>query len=127
MSSGALGKVYGDGEIIVRQGDVGDSMYVVQMGEVEVLVEDDGAETLLRVAKEGELLGEMAIFEQKPRSATLRARGEVRLLTVDKKNFLRRISEDPTIAFRVVETMAKRVRELSDEIVRLEKEARPQG
>lgn len=120
MSSGALGKDYQDGEIIVRQGDVGDAMYVIQQGEVEVLAERDGEQTLLRVAKEGELLGEMAIFEQQPRSATLRARGGVRLLTVDKKNFLRRISEDPTIAFRVVEVMAKRVRELSDEIVRLE-------
>jgi CRP-like cAMP-binding protein len=119
MSEGALGKVYRDGEIIVRQGDPGDSMFVIQSGQVQVLDERDGSETLLRVAQEGELLGEMAIFERQTRSATLRALGEAKILTIDKKNFMRRISEDPTIAFRVVETMSQRVRELSDEIVRL--------
>jgi CRP-like cAMP-binding protein len=119
MSEGALGKVYQDGEIIVRQGDPGESMFVIQSGQVQVLDERDGSETLLRVAQEGELLGEMAIFERQTRSATLRALGEAKILTIDKKNFMRRISEDPTIAFRVVETMSQRVRELSDEIVRL--------
>ena len=123
MSEGALGKVYQDGEIIVRQGDPGDSMFVIQAGQVQVLAERDGEETLLRVVQEGELLGEMAIFDQKPRSATLRALGETKILTIDKKNFMRRISEDPTIAFRILETMSQRVRELSDEVVRLKAKA----
>ena len=123
MSGGALGKVYQDGEIIVRQGDPGDTMFVIQTGQVQVLAERDGEETLLRVAQEGELLGEMAIFEQQSRSATLRALGETKILTIDKKNFMRRINEDPTIAFRIVETMSQRVRELSDEVVRLKAKA----
>ena len=123
MSEGALGKVYQDGEIIVRQGDPGDSMFVIQGGQVQVLAERDGEETLLRIAHQGELLGEMAIFEQQVRSATLRALGETKILTIDKKNFMRRINEDPTIAFRIVETMSRRVRELSDEIVRLKAKA----
>lgn len=123
MSGGALGKVYRDGEIIVRQGDRGDSMFVIQAGQVRVLAERDGEEMLLRVAREGELLGEMAIFEQQVRSATLRALGETKILTIDKKNFMRRINEDPTIAFRIVETMSQRVRELSDEVVRLKAKA----
>lgn len=83
------------------------------------MLEQDGRETLLRVAGEGELIGEMAIFERGPRSATVRALGEVRALTVDKKNFLKRINDDPSIAFRVVQTMSRRVRELSAEIARL--------
>ena len=123
MSEGALGKVYQDGEIIVRQGDPGDSMFVIQGGQVLVLAERDGEETLLRIAQQGELLGEMAIFEQQVRSATLRALGETKILTIDKKNFMRRINEDPTIAFRIVETMSQRVRELSDEVVRLKAKA----
>jgi CRP-like cAMP-binding protein len=45
----------------------------------------------------------------------------VRVLTVDKRNFLRRLSEDPTLAFRLVETMSRRVRELSDEVIRLKR------
>jgi CRP-like cAMP-binding protein len=117
--SGELGKVYHDGEIIVRQGEVGECMYVIQEGRVEILVEKDGKDVRLRVAERGEIIGEMAVFERQPRSATARALGESRLLTVDKKNFFRRIQEDPTVAFRIVEIMAQRIRELSVEVARL--------
>jgi CRP/FNR family transcriptional regulator len=73
------------------------------------------------VAGKGEILGEMAVFERVTRSATVSALGEVRVLTVDKKNFLRRIQEDPSLAFRLVQMMSRRVRELSDEVARLKK------
>jgi CRP-like cAMP-binding protein len=119
MGKGDLGKTYSDGEVITRQGDVGECMYVIQQGQVQVLVEKDGAEMPLRIANEGEFMGEMAIFDHEERSATLRALGEVRLLTIDKKNFLKRIHKDPSLAFRLVQTMSKRVRDLSDEIARL--------
>jgi CRP-like cAMP-binding protein len=122
MKSGALGKVYHDGEVILRQGDVGDCMYVIQEGQVQILVEQGGQERLVRVARTGELIGEMAIFEKQARSATVRAEGDVRLLTIDKKNFLRRISEDPSIALRIVQTMSQRIRELSQEVARLKRQ-----
>jgi len=123
MDQGALGRDFEDGEIIVRQGDVGDSMFVIQEGQVEVLNETEGNQIRLRIAGEGEFMGEMAIFERVNRSATLRAMGRVRVLTIDKKNFLRRVHEDPSLAFRVVKTMSSRIRELSDEIARLKNEA----
>jgi CRP-like cAMP-binding protein len=122
LVAGDLGRVYQDGEIIVRQGDAGDCLYVIQEGQVEVLLEKDGQEIKLRVASKGEIIGETAIFERVARSATVRALGEVRALTIDKKNFLRRIQEDPTLAFRLVEIMSRRVRELSDEVARLKKQ-----
>jgi CRP-like cAMP-binding protein len=65
------------------------------------------------------MLGEMGVFLKDVRSASVRARGQVRAMTIDKKNFLRRISEDPTIAFRLVETLSRRVRELSQELARV--------
>jgi len=119
MSQGALGKLYHDGEVIVRQGEVGDAMFVIQEGQLEVLLEKDGRETRIRVAGEDELIGEMAVFEHEVRSATVRALGDARVLTVDRKNFLRRINEDPSLAFRLMETMSRRVRELSQEVARL--------
>lgn len=119
MSSGALGKEYEDGEVIMRKGDVGECMYVVQKGEVEVFVERDGRDVRLAVRGEGEMIGEMAVFEREVRSASVRALGRARLLTLDKKNFMKRINEDPTLAFRLVETMSRRIRELSDEVAGL--------
>jgi CRP-like cAMP-binding protein len=119
MSQGALGKLYHDGEVIIRQGALGDAMFVIQEGQLEILLEKDGRETRIRVAGRDELIGEMAVFEHEVRSATVRALGDARVLTVDRKNFLRRINEDPSLAFRLVETMSRRVRELSEEVARL--------
>lgn len=119
MNTGELGRVYHDREVVFRQGEVGNCLYVVQEGEVEILDESSGHETLLRVAGRNEMIGEMAVFERETRSATVRARGEARILTVDKKNFLRRINEDPSLAFNIVQSMSHRVRQLSAEVVRL--------
>ncbi|MGD8330239.1 MAG: cyclic nucleotide-binding domain-containing protein [Acidobacteriota bacterium] len=119
MTTGALGKVYSDGEILVRQGDVGDAMFVIQEGQAEILVERDGVETRVRLAGVGEIIGEMAVFERERRSATVRAMGELRALTIDKRNFMRQIAEDPSVAFRVVQSMSSRIRELSNQIAEL--------
>ena len=119
METGALGKVYRDGETIVRQGEVGDCMYVIQTGQVEVLQEKNDKEVRLAVLGEGDFFGEMALFEREVRSATVRAFGEVRVLTVDKRTLLRRINEDPSLAFRIVQKMSGRIRELNTEVVRL--------
>ena len=119
MGKGDLGRVYHDGEMFFRAGDTGDHMYVIQEGQVEVVVERDGRQTRIALLGPGDILGEMAIFEREPRSATVRALGKVRAITVDKKNLLSRISEDPTLAFRLIKTLSRRVRELNDEVVRL--------
>ena len=119
METGAIGKLYHDGEVIVREGEAGDCMYVVQAGQVEVLQGKENGEVRLAVLNKGDFFGEMAIFEREVRSATVRALGKVRVLTVEKKNFLRRIHEDPSLAFRIVQTMSSRIRELSGEVARL--------
>lgn len=119
MKTGVLGKVYNDGDVIVRQGEAGDCMYEILEGTVEVLREKNGQEVCLAVLSKGDFFGEMAIFEREVRSATVRAMGEVRAMTIDKKTLLRRISGDPSLAFRIVEKMANRIRELDIEIERL--------
>jgi CRP-like cAMP-binding protein len=125
VSDSSLGRVYHDGEFIVRQGEVSEGMFVIQEGAVDVVVNKDGREVFLRTLGKGEFIGEMGIFERLPRSATVRARGDARLLSVDRKTFLRRIHEDPSLAFRVVETLSRRVRDLTDEVARLQGAAGP--
>ena len=118
MQSGSLGKVYKDKEIIVRQGEAGDCMFIVQSGHVEVLREDAGKETILSVMGNGDIFGEMSLFDRAPRSATVRAQGEARVLTIDKRTFLRRVHEDPSLAFRILEKMSRRIRSLNEELSR---------
>ena len=123
MSDAELGRTYEDGAVIIREGDVGDCLYVVQEGTVEILSERDGRAIRLGLAGPGELIGEMAVFDRQVRSATVRAHGRARVMTIDKKNFLRRINEDPSLAFRIVQTMSHRIRELDAEIAVLKRNA----
>jgi CRP-like cAMP-binding protein len=111
---GALGKVYQDGEIIIRQGLTGESMYVVQGGTVEVVQQSEsGEEQHLAYLNTGDFFGEMAVFEKEVRSATVRAHGEARVLKIDKRTLLRRIREDPLLAVNLLKTMSHRIRDLN--------------
>jgi CRP-like cAMP-binding protein len=118
MRRATLGKSWADGEAIVRQGEVGNSMYVVQAGEVEVLRETEDGEVRLAVLGAGDFFGEMSIFEREVRSATVRARGEAQVLTVDKRTLLKRIKKDPFLAVSILQTMSNRIREINAELVR---------
>jgi CRP-like cAMP-binding protein len=91
-------------------------MYVIQSGEVEVISDNNGKEVRLAIRKEGDFFGEMALFSKELRSATIRALGDTRILTVDRKNLLKSIQKDPSLAFRIIETLSKRIRDLSEEI-----------
>ncbi len=118
MKNSALGRTYADKECIIRQGEAGDCMYVVQTGKVEVVREEGGVEVLLAVLDEGDFFGEMALFEQDVRSASVCSRGESRVLTVDKKTLLGRVQEDPSLAFNILRTLSNRIRKLNAELVR---------
>lgn len=113
---GELGKVFTHGEVIIQQGDVGDRMYVVQTGNVEVVLESDGAERRLSTLKAGDFFGEMALFDKVVRSASVRALGEARVLTIDKRTLLKRISEDPLLAYNLLRSMSTRVRDLNGQV-----------
>jgi CRP-like cAMP-binding protein len=116
MNRGALGKDYADGEVIVRQGAMGDCMFVVQSGRVEVLQSTAAGDQHLAFLEVGDFFGEMAVFEKEHRSATVRASGETRVLKVDKRTLLRRIKEDPLLAVNLLQSMSQRIRSLNGEL-----------
>ena len=116
MGQGALGTLFQDQEVVVRQGEVGDCMYVVQSGEVEVVQDAQGGEQRLAVLGTGDFFGEMAVFQKELRSATVRAHGEARVLKVDKKTLLRRIKEDPLLAVNLLQTLSQRIRDLNRQV-----------
>ena len=119
MTTGELGRLYEDGEYIIRQGETGYCMFVIQEGTVEIILEEEGEEILLAKRQAGDFFGEMALFDRDVRSASVRAHGPARILTVDKKNLLPRIHQDPSMAFRILEIMSNRIRELMLEVNRL--------
>ena len=111
-----LGKVFHDGEEIVSQGEVGDCMFVIQSGKADVFQKRGEREVRVGVLGKDDFIGEMAVFERENRSATVRAIGEVRVLTVDKKTFFSRITQDPSLAFRMLQKMSNRIRTMNDRL-----------
>ena len=111
-----LGKAYPDGADIIRQGDPGDCMFVVQSGTVEVVREEDGETTVLAELGPNDFFGEMSLFERETRSATVRAKRDARVLTVDRKTLFRRIQNDPSLALNLLRTMSHRIRALDHEL-----------
>jgi CRP-like cAMP-binding protein len=109
LKSGAIGKAYYTGDIIISEGEPGDCMYVIQEGTVEVIQKMKDRTIHLAYLKDGDFFGEIGMFVDGVRSATVRAMGKVRILTIDKKNFLRRIHEDPSFAYNVIENLAQRI------------------
>lgn len=119
MNTGQLGRQYQDRDLIVQQGESSSAMYVVQEGQVEVFRVTDGREVSLVILPAGEPFGEMGLVDGEVRSASVRAVSPARVLTVDKKTFLRRVHEDPAVAFRIMQKLCHRIRQLDFEITRL--------
>lgn len=119
MSLDNLGKVYADGECVVHEGDEGSTMFVVLSGQLEVLGNQNGGEVHLAVLQAGDIFGEMALFERARRSSTVRAQGEARVMTLDKRTLLRRVKEDPLVALNLIEMLCHRIRHLNGEYAAL--------
>jgi CRP-like cAMP-binding protein len=117
-----LGKLYQPGDTLIKQGEIGDSMLVIQEGQVALMREQDGEEVFLGVRSSGEVLGENAIFEKEVHTATVRAVSEVRVVTIDKDNFNLRIHDDPSLGYRLFNLSSRRIRELSQQVTMLNQE-----
>ncbi|MBF0461241.1 MAG: cyclic nucleotide-binding domain-containing protein [Magnetococcales bacterium] len=115
-----LGKEFADGETITWAGESGDCLYVILEGRAEVLV-DDGSDAPFRssILEKDSFFGEMFMFSEGPRVATVRALGPVRVMSIDKHGFLQWLAEDPSFSMRIMAKMAERIRTLSAEVVRL--------
>jgi CRP-like cAMP-binding protein len=123
MRDGELGRVYANGEVIFKESERGESMYVIQSGKVKISKHSQSGEIMLATLESGNMFGEMALFDKMPRSATATALGEARVLSIDKKKLFTTISHDPTIVFKMLETMSRRIRKLNENIAGL-KEAK---
>lgn len=119
METGTLGKTYKDNEIIIKQGEMGDCMYIIQSGKVVVTQLKEENEVRLAELSEGDFFGEMALFTREQRSATVRAKGEAAVLTVDKKTLLGRIQKDPSLAFGVIQQMSSHICKLNTRYSRI--------
>ena len=111
-----LGKVFPDGEIIFRQGDAADCLYIILSGKVVMYREKDGKEVALAELGKGDLFGEGGFFMDPIRTESARSLGEARVITADNKFVLKKFKDDPSFAFHIIETMAQHARKRTEEL-----------
>lgn len=112
-----LGKKFKKNDAIFLQGDPAECMYVIQKGQVELWVESEYGAKQLTMIQEGEVFGEVSLFAGKSRFASARAMEDTWVLTLDEKNFVSQLHRDPSLAFRVIRQMARRIYDQDQEIV----------
>lgn len=105
-----------DGETIFKEKDETREMYIVQSGQVAIVRHAGSREMLLATLKKGDFVGEMALLESLPRSATARAVGKTRLLVLQPGGFLLKIRRDPTLAFEMLQRLSRRIRVTNDRL-----------
>lgn len=103
---------YAPGEALCREGEPGNEVFIVLSGQVRVLRRDDaGEERLIHTEGAGGLIGEMAVLDPAPRSATVEAASEgARVLRLDGDAFRDALVEEPSLASGVIRTLAQRLR-----------------
>ena len=122
-----LGRVYQPGQDIIREGEAGDCMYVIQEGEVEVLRLVDDVETAVDSMGAGDIFGEIAIVERTVRTSTVRAVTEVRAITVDRETEVIEFKEHYGIGIRMPLTTLIEIIEPMIEEEKRKKEAKDAG
>ena len=111
MEQGAelFGTTYRRGDIVFRQGEAGTTMYIIQTGAVEVSQQQNGAETVIAILEKGDFFGEMALFEDRLRSATITALGRTRLIPLNKEILMDRLRRDPDVSLHLLKRLIQRI------------------
>ena len=100
----------GAGDVIVRQGDPGDSVYALIDGIAEAWLEDPSQRpVLLRTMGSGQLFGETAVLYRGPRSATIKAKTELMTIKLPGSVFIELLRSTPEVALRVAVSLAQRL------------------
>lgn len=102
--------VFQRGEVMMEEGDPGDALYVIREGEFEVLKRSGGQQVVIAVRGEGEVMGEIALLVDSPRTATVRALTTSRVLKITRDMFLLLLRNSPSAAISILRTITSRLR-----------------
>ena len=112
-------RTFRDGEYVVRQGESSDSAYLILSGKADVIVDFEGSSSLVAELGESEVFGEMAMLCESPRTASIRAKGELRTLMFEREGMLRLLREFPEMAIEMSRSLAQRLERTTTELARL--------
>jgi CRP-like cAMP-binding protein len=111
-------RTYQPDEVIVRQRDVGDSIFIIGAGSAEAVLELGSGPTLtLSLMRRGEVFGEMALLERRARSATVRAKELCTVLEIRGADFELLMADYPDIEFKLLLKMSERLRNTGEQVL----------
>jgi CRP-like cAMP-binding protein len=105
-------------ELVFRQGEKGSYMCLIQGGEFEVIQELGTCEKQVAVLARGDFFGEMAILEEEPRTHTVRALTDAKLIKIDRDDFPSLLVKKPEISMRMIRKLGTRLAEAEDMLLR---------
>lgn len=114
-SSEKLG--FEDGEAVFRQGSTEGDVYFILEGSVDVLTERNGHEVRITHLPQHALFGEISALCDIPRTATVRAKGDLLALRIPRESFVNLIAEDPAVALQIIRVLARRVADTTSDLV----------
>lgn len=106
---GNFSRTYEDNEVIFLEHETGEELYIIQQGKVKITKIVDNNEIMLAVLEPGDIFGEMAILEDKPRNASALSFGKTVMLAVNKNNFQSMVISQPQLATKIITVLSERI------------------
>ncbi len=103
------------GDILFRQGDPPDEVYLIKTGRIEIVVGEGDNEKRVALIGNGEFLGEMSIIDGRPRSATARAAEKTTVIAIDSDKLKKTLEEEPLIGALVM-NLVRRIRDMDRQL-----------
>ncbi|HUB51938.1 MAG TPA: EAL domain-containing protein [Terracidiphilus sp.] len=109
---GSAKRQFSKGEALMREGERGDCAYIIESGNVEILVQRDGQLLQISTRGPGSLLGEMAMIDDKPRTATVRALEDCTAIEITREDFAYRVENADPVLKMVMRIVTSRYRDM---------------
>ena len=104
------------GQVLFKQGDVGDSAYIIVEGEADVIVDSPSGPISVAVLDRNDIVGEIAILCDVPRTAAVEAKTELVTLKITKDLFLRMITDFPEMGLEIMRVLAHRLEQTTQQL-----------
>ncbi len=120
VEAAASTKTFPKGAVIINEGDSGSSMFLLLQGRVKVFVSDGhGKEFVLAVLGPGECVGELALLDDEPRTASVETEEVAIFMVIQKEDFLKLLKDSPQIQFKLLLNLVGRARQLTEAVKNL--------
>ena len=113
-------KILKQGDLLFQAGDKSDGMFVIRKGELQVFLKQGGKEVVLAQVPAGSIVGEMAFFESKPRSASVKAAKDTEVTMISNSDFSKLLKQIPKWFVSLMEALSGRLRTTNERLQKLE-------